>query len=269
MKTSLHRWFSHYALPAMLAAACGGTFAASENRQPAPLVIALDYVMPERAVSQKFRTPETIDAALAEALAHRLQRPLAVVPGDTERSDSHASRRASGLRLTTLGTAESAPPAQVAIPIRYAAAPMAIMRTDTTIKRWEHLKGRTVCVTQGGNHIDTLAARYGAIEKRYPAPADALVALRIGECDAAVHDSALLEELIRLPEWKKFSARLAPREERTLALLVPARDTQAIAALKKIAQEWNAQALPAALMKTAVRNIAFEVYLEQDVPDCH
>jgi hypothetical protein len=57
---------------------------------------------------------------------------------------------------------------------------MATMRTDADIKVWEHLKGRKVCVSESGLHVGTLAARYGATEKVYKAPADSLLALRVG-----------------------------------------------------------------------------------------
>ena len=101
------------------------------------------------------------------------------------------------------------------------------------------------------------------------APTDALVALRTGDCDALVHDSVMLEELLRYPEWKKFSRRLHSSERSTLAVLVPAEDKAAIAAVRQITADWRAKAYPVSLVKNAVRNIAFEVYLEQDVPDCH
>lgn len=236
-------------------------FLAASAAAAEPLVVALDYVMPEQRVDRKFRTPETIDAALAQDLARRLNRPLAAVP-----ATSTAQPR---VRITTLAADGTTPAGYVSIPVPYTSAPMAIMRTDTTIKRWEQLKGRTVCVSQGGNHVGTLAARYGAIEKIYPAPADALIAVRIGDCDATVHDSAMLEEMIRLPEWKKFSARLPAGKGRTLALLVPESDSATIAAARRVVREWGREGLPVAVMKKAVRSIAFEVYLDQDVPDCH
>lgn len=226
-----------------------------------PLVIALDYVMPEQRADRKFRTPETIDAALAQDLARRLKQPLAAI-----RSAQAAQPR---LRIATLSANGALPAGYVPIRIAYESAPMAIMRSDTTIKRWEQLKGRAVCVSQGGNHVGTLAARYGAIEKVYPAPADALIAVRVGECDATVHDSAMLEELIRLPEWKKFSARLPAQQGRKLALLVPAGERRLLNDMRKVVGDWNKAAYPQALMKKAVRSIAFEVYLDQDVPDCH
>jgi len=161
------------------------------------------------------------------------------------------------------------PRAAIAIPTGYAAAPMAIMRTDTDIKSWPQLRGRTVCVAAGGRYAGTLAARYGATEVVHKAPADALLALRIGACDAAVHDSALLEELIRLPEWKKFSARLPAGPQVPLAFIVPAHDQQSAALLAQVAREWAAAGYLQAQLQKAARNIAFEVYLDQDVPDCH
>jgi polar amino acid transport system substrate-binding protein len=228
-------------------------------RQRGKLVAGLHYVVPEYKAGMKFRTPEALDTALAEELAKRLQLPLTTVrtPGKAD--------------LALAAVADNDPLRRTAavIPTGYAAGPMAIMRTDTDIKAWEHLKGRKVCVAEGGRYAGTLAAKYGAIEKVHKAPADSLLALRIGECDAAVHDSAMLEELIKLPEWKKFSARLPVGARTTLAFVVPAADRKSAALLKQVTDDWSAQGYPEQLMKKTVRQIAFEVYLDQDVPDCH
>jgi polar amino acid transport system substrate-binding protein len=155
------------------------------------------------------------------------------------------------------------------VPTGYVAGPMAIMRSDTDIKRWEQLKGRTVCVSEGGRYVGTIAARYGAIEKVLRAPADSLLALRTGRCDAAVHDDAMLEELLKLPEWKKFSARLPAVQRTPLVFAVPAGDAPSAALLQQVASDWRASGFLDQLMKKRARSIAFEVYLDQDVPDCH
>lgn len=254
----------------LLAFALAGLFAGAhaasaldDAKQRGRLVVGLDYIVPEYKAGAKFRTPATIDDALAEDLAKRLHFPLAVarakpgLPGE------------GNIVLTTLADPAVLPRTHVAIPVGYSAGQMAIMRSDTTIKSWEQLKGRTVCVSEGGHDAGTLAAKYGAIEQVYKAPADALIAVRTGLCDAAVHDSAMLEELIKLPEWKKFSARLPAGPRNTLAFVVPAHDKKAIAALRKVADEWAASGFADAVTKKAVQAIAFEVYLDQDVPDCH
>lgn len=251
-----------FALASVFAGA-HATGALDDAKQRGRLVIGLDYLVPEYKAGAKFRTPATIDNALAEDLAKRLQFPLAVTrakPG---------LPAAGNIILTTLADPVALPRTHVAIPVGYSAGQMAIMRTDTTIKSWEQLKGRTVCVSEGGHDVGTLAAKYGAVEQVYKAPADALIAVRTGACDAGVADSAMLEELIKLPEWRKFSARLPAGPRSTLAFVVPANDKKTIAALRKVAGEWIAAGLADALVKKSVQAIAFEVYLDQDVPDCH
>ena len=258
-------------LPLVLAAAQAGGDAADPKAQAAAgdaLVVQVDFVVPEYKGGDKFRSPPTIDTALAEDLAKRLQLPLRAVPAGTYPEDPPAGR-GGALRLTFLRDLSNVPPHVTVVPIDYRAVPMAIMRSDTTIKRWEQLEGRKVCVAAGGNHVGTIAGRYRALEQVHPSATDALVALREGSCDAMVHDSTMLEELIRYPEWKKFSARLRGNQRSTLALLVPAHEQSKVATLRRVAFEWDANGYPEQLVKKTVRDIAFEVYLEQDVPDCH
>ncbi|MGE5651138.1 MAG: ABC transporter substrate-binding protein [Bacillota bacterium] len=250
-------------LAAALACACAaalGADALERAKQRGKLVAGIQYVVPEYQAGAKFRTPEALDTALLEDAARRLQLPLATVRAQSGKAD-----------ITLAALPENAPRRDgvTVIPTGYAAGPMAIMRTDTSIKTWEQLKGRKVCVSAGGRYVGMMETKYGAIELPYAAPADALIALRTGLCDAAVHDSTLLEELIKLPEWKKFSARLPPGPRSMLAFVVPASDKKTAAFLTQVANDWKSGGFPDQLMKKAVRNIAFEVYLDQEVPDCH
>jgi polar amino acid transport system substrate-binding protein len=232
------------------------------------LIVGIDHVAPEYKAGMKFRTPESIDAELAKALAERLRLPLAVtaLPPDA-RGKVNAGN--ADIVLTAIADKDMKQASATVIPVGYWASPMAIMRSDTDIKSWEQLKGRKVCVSEGGLYAGTLARKYGAIEKVQKAPADSLLALRTGQCDAAVHDSAMLEELGKLPEWKKFSARLSGGPRTALAFVMPEADAKSAALLKQVADEWTAKGLPQELTKKAARSIAFEVYLDQDVPDCH
>lgn len=263
------------ALALALAAACA-LVGAAENRlveqvrRQGKLTVGLDFAAPAYAAGAKFRTPESIGQALAEDLARRLQVPLST------RAAGPAARRgallaAGDVDVLLAAVADNDPlyRSAMVIPTGYASGPMAIMRTDTAIKSWAQLKGRVVCVAEGSLFAGFAAAEYGAIEQRYKAPADSLLALRIGECDAAVHDSRMLEELIKLPEWKKFSARLPTGPRRTLALVIPRGDNQGARFLKQTIEEWRADNQFNQLLVKAVRNIAFEVYLDQNVPDCH
>lgn len=257
---------------AALAGICSGAAAADgidRARQRGKLVAGIQYVVPEYRGGMKYRTPEAIDTALLADVARRLQLPLATVPAQPGRQAALLAADEADLALIAVTGADPLRRTAAVIPTGYASGPMAIMRTDTDIRSWPQLKGRKVCVAEGGRYAGTLARRYGAIEIVHKAPADALIALRIGTCDATVHDSALLEELIRLPEWKKFSARLPAGPRTALAFMVPATDRKTAAFLSQVARDWAATGHVEQLLKKAVQNIAFEVYLDQDVPDCH
>jgi polar amino acid transport system substrate-binding protein len=254
-----------------LAGICISAFAGSaDGAKPQDrLTVGISYVVPEYRAGAKFRTPDAIDTALIEDLAQRLHRAPSMVPAAPGNYASLVAPGKANVVIAALEDNDRLHRSVTVIPLAYSPAPMAIMRTDTDIKSWEQLKGRKVCLSEGGLYVGTLAAKYGAIEKVQRAPADSLLAVRVGECEAAVHDSAMLEELTKLPEWKKFSARLPAGPRRTLSFIVPAADEKTAKLLKQIAAEWKANAFPEQLTKKAVQHIAFEVYLDQNTPDCH
>lgn len=240
----------------------------AQIRQRGELNIGMAYVAPDYVAGTKFRTPEGIEHVLAQDLAQRLQAKAVALQVGGDKSSRPAKGRKADLQLQVAQPGTSSGTNTVTVPTGYVAAPMAIMRSDTTIKSWEQLKGRSVCVTQSGRYAG-LAARYGATEKPYKAAADALLALRIGTCDATIHDAALLEELLKLPEWKKFSARLTPLAGAPLAIVLPKDDDKARSWATQVTQEWQASGYLQQQLRLMARNIAFEVYLDQDVPDCH
>ncbi len=231
----------------LAANAAGAADALTQVRQRGTLTVGMHYVAPEfvPGSANKFRTPENIEHVLAQDLAQRLQAKAVVVQGDAGTAAAQFKAGKADLLLATAPEKLSLPAAVVTVPTAYVAAPMAIMRTDTTIKSWEQLKGRSVCVPAGSRYAG-LAARYGATEKPYRAAADALLGLRIGACDATIHDAALLEELLRLPEWKKFSARLTPLAGAPLAFVLPAGDGKLRAWAQDVAKAMAGGRLPAA-----------------------
>jgi polar amino acid transport system substrate-binding protein len=264
--------FLFHALTAtLLVSVCMSGFADTSFeriRQRGKLVAGVTHVVPPYVGGTKFRTPEGMETILADELAKRLQVTLTSVPATANRANLLSTGKADVV-LSALPPGAQPGQSFAVVPTGYAAGPMAIMPTNTTIKTWEQLKGRPVCVSDKSPYVGTIAARYGAIEKRFNAPADSLLALRIGQCDAAVHDSTMLNELVRLPEWKKFSSRLPAGPGIPLVFAVPAADTSAVAYLKQVAAEWQANGYLNQLVTKTARQIAFEVYLDQEVPDCH
>lgn len=274
---NVSRWPSSTLCKLFMLAAAGACMHAAhagsgmdEAAQRKQLIAGIGYVEPEYKGGMKFRTPDAIDGALVQELGKRLRLPVSTVRVAPD--NAVAAIDAGKAHVVLAAVRDDAPVHRSAnvIPLDYAVAPMAIMRTDTDIKNWAQLKGRKVCLSEGGLYVGTLAAQYGAVEIVKRAPADSLLAVRTGDCDAAVHDHTMLEELIKLPEWKKFSARLpvtAPRAR--LAFILPKSDTKTAAALTRVAKDWSTSRFPDHLVAKAVRHIAFEVYLDQDVPDCH
>lgn len=164
-------------------------------------------------------------------------------------------------------------PAQMPVPVgivrqslAYRVGPMAILRSDTTIRDWKALASRTVCVDESEPYVGEIAERFGAIEQRYPSATDALLAVRAGQCDAGVLSDRLLDALHKFPEWKKFSARLPAYRQADLVWVSTVEGADAM---------WSSRMRAitstklAAMTAQQARDIAFEVYLDQIVPDCH
>lgn len=148
--------------------------------------------------------------------------------------------------------------------IDWSASPMAIMRTDTDIKSWSDIQGRSVCISQDSRYLGETHSRFKAVEDIYPTVVDALLALRIGQCDLALLEQDFVKNLLHYPEWQKFSAQLQPYRQTSLVQLFSAD----VLNTKALSQPLMADNLNA-LAKEQAKSIAFEVYLDQTVPDCH
>lgn len=244
--------------------------------QRAALLAGVEHKLAPHVGGDRFRSPESLETFLAENLAQRLNLPLQTVQTSAASGADLLQARKIDLLMLTVPVSQSGKadasfsPQATLVSTGYDAAPMAIMRTDTRIRRWQDLKGQRVCLSEGGSYVGKMAARYGAVEVVHKAPADSLLALRVGECDAAVHDDTFLQVLLRMPEWKKFSAQLKPELPRhALVVAISTQNQESVQFVRKAEKDWQARRLVTKQLDTLVRNIAFEVYLAQDVPDCH
>lgn len=81
----------------------------------------------------------------------------------------------------------------------------AIYPAASEIRNWSDLKGKVVCLSQGSNYAKPLTSEIGAIVKGFKSSSESLLALRGGNCAAAVHDATLLNPLVSSnPEWKDY-----------------------------------------------------------------
>jgi len=117
----------------------------------------------------------------------------------------------------------------------------AAVRKDSGISKWEDLRGKPVCVSQGSSLSKPLAQDYGAQIQGYKSSSDSLLALKGGNCVAAVHDSTLIHPLLRSnPEWGQYTAPIASEVLPSLSVVWTRKgEADTIAAVDKVVQDWH------------------------------
>ncbi len=129
----------------------------------------------------------------------------------------------------------------------------AIVAKNSGIHKWEDLRGKVACVSQGSNFAKPLQETYGAVVKGLKGIPESLLALRGGTCAASVHiQPAMLQTLTgaSAAEWTDFE--LATQDQ-----LIPSptvvwtrrneADTQAY--VDQAIQDWHRSGLLVTLSK--------------------
>ncbi|PWC19474.1 transporter substrate-binding domain-containing protein [Brenneria corticis] len=117
----------------------------------------------------------------------------------------------------------------------------ALTLRNSGISRWEDLRGKPVCLSQGSNFARPLTADYGAQVKGFKSSSDSLLALKGNQCVAAVHDSTLIHPLVRKGgEWSNYHVAI-PGEILSSDSVVWTRkgETDTIAAVDQVVQSWH------------------------------
>jgi polar amino acid transport system substrate-binding protein len=123
----------------------------------------------------------------------------------------------------------------------------AVVAKASGIKRWEDLRGKVACVSQGSNFARPLAEQYGAVVKGLKGIPESLLALKGGSCAASVHVQPALHYTLNGPsaaEWKDFT--LATEEQ-----LIPSPtvvwtrrgEADTIAFVDRAIQDWHRSGL--------------------------
>jgi len=246
----------------------------AQARARGALVVGIPYLAPAAAAGAKVRTPERLDTVMAARLGEQLGLPVKVVQVEPAGRAAALAGGTVDLLLADRLAGQSVPgldtPGVAVVPAGYAARPKAVIRSDTTLRHWQEVKGRSVCMSTAAFQAQALAAQWGATVRTFRVPSDALVAVREGACDIGLIDDAQWGPLMRFPEWKKFSATLpaaGPRAERVW--LARAGDESTVAWLADAMRQWRGQGTLRAMIDKWSRDVAFDVYLDQEVPDCH
>ena len=109
------------------------------------------------------------------------------------------------------------------------------------IAKWEDLRGKTVCASQGSSYVKPLQEQYSAQVRGFKTSAESLLALRGGQCVAAVHDATLIHPLVRSnADWADYAAPISTEILPAPSVVWTRKgETDTIAAVDKIVQEWH------------------------------
>ncbi|MFD1704659.1 transporter substrate-binding domain-containing protein [Methylopila henanensis] len=256
----------------LLVVAAAAPAAVTATRSPAvasggPLRIGVTTTA--EAAGERVYLPEGFEAEIAEALAARLKVPFELVRVEPERKAEALDAGRVDVLLDRLPADVRETGDAPIVRTGYASGQRVAMRTDTTVRAWADLKGRTVCVSRDNLDGQRLAREIGANTRLSSAPAPALIDVRTGACDASIHDAALLAPLLEKRIWRKFSATLPETARTELAIVVSPRAAQFV--------EWIAEAAAGVADAPGWRDRAgkwastvdFEVYRDQVAADCH
>lgn len=116
-----------------------------------------------------------------------------------------------------------------------------ITRKGGDIKQWSDVRGKTVCVSQGSNYTKPLIDEFGAKIKAFRGQPESLLALRGNNCDAAVHVSTTLRQLVATnADWKDYELpikqELIPSPQH---IWVRKGETDTSAAIDRVVQDWH------------------------------
>ena len=238
--------------------------------EPPIIRIGVPYVpVPTSSPEARLYTEEGFELDLAAEIGKRLGKKVELVEVEDETGATALDAGRVDALFARISDEDLRFAGVEVVPAGYASGVTVAMRSDTSIRSWQDLAGKTVCAAQANRQAQRLAEAAGARLLVRRVPALSLVGVRTGECDAAIHDALLLDRLFTDEQWKKFSATLPAKNPTRLVVLLPRAQGRLFdrvrAAVEEMADadEWTAR------RNNWVTTVAFEVYLDQDAPDCH
>ncbi|MFI8743379.1 transporter substrate-binding domain-containing protein [Stutzerimonas zhaodongensis] len=134
---------------------------------------------------------------------------------------------------------------------------------------WSDLAGELFCVTEESPHTDLVVSRFGGVARTYPSAAQALIGLKLGECQAVVEDRVLLQQIAELPEWRRFNRLLPQPENKPLTLRIEAADTALQQRIERFTASKQGSGALAEVTQHWIDEVAFQAYVLADTLDCH
>ncbi|MEW6266983.1 MAG: transporter substrate-binding domain-containing protein [Thermodesulfobacteriota bacterium] len=123
----------------------------------------------------------------------------------------------------------------------YAGGTNILTKKSNAFKKWEQLRGKKVCGTQGAYYNKPVAEKYGAEIVAFPGTAEAMTDLMAGNCVAFLQDSTLIQGMLGDPKWKDYEMPMPTEDEKSWHLAVPKEELGGPygQAIQKIVIDWH------------------------------
>jgi len=159
---------------------------------------------------------------MAQDLAKRLGVKLKLVNVQTAQRNEFLIQGKIDLILATM----SENPQRRAVlgvvdPGYYAGGTSVLTKKSNHFTKWEQLRGKKVCGTQGAYYNKRVAEIYGVEIVAFPGTAEALTDLANGNCVAFLQDSTLITGMLSDPKWKDYEMPMPTEDEKSWHLAVP------------------------------------------------
>jgi len=185
-----------------------------------------------------------LEPDLAQDIASRLNVKLELVPVQTANRIEFLQQGRIDLIIATLSVNDQRRKVVGIIePFYFAGGTSLLVRKNSGVKRWEDIRGRSICGTQGAYYNRAVATKYGANIVAFPGNTEALNALLTGSCEGFVQDSTLMESILLSgePKWADFDVPLPVEDYQPWALAVPLDELNTAwgDTIRKIVTEWH------------------------------
>src|SRR5689334_12934685 len=146
---------------------------------------------------------------LAADIARRLGVKLELVPVVAANRIQFLQQGKIDLMIATMSdTPERRKIVDIIDPDYYASGTNVMAKKSEHLTSWDQLKGKKVCLIQGAFYNKELQEKYGVEGVAFPGTAEALTALRNGNCVGFAYDDTAIVGELQKPEWSDYEMPL-------------------------------------------------------------
>jgi polar amino acid transport system substrate-binding protein len=161
---------------------------------------------------------------LAKDVANRLGVKLELVPVQSANRVEFLQQGRIDLMIATMSdSTQRRQTAGVVDPAYYAGGTAVLVPKSAHINKWEDLRGKNVCATQGAYYNRPVSEKYGANIMAFAATTEAQVALFGGSCIGFLQDSTLIAGLLASEDgkWSAYEMPLPVEDPQSWVIAVP------------------------------------------------